>query len=70
MRIPASGMHAAQVLVAVHAHNIANAHTEDYGADLASDVVGVMIAKHAYTANARALATMAETERSLLDVLA
>ena len=63
-------MHRAQLLLDIHAHNIANVETEGYGSDLPSDVVGVIVAKHAYAANAKALAAMAESERSLLDVLA
>ena len=58
--------------LAVHAHNIANVSTEApaLSPDLVADVVGVVVAKHTYAANARLLATMAETERSLLDVRA
>ena len=58
--------------LAAHAHNIANVSTEEpvIRGDLVEDIVGVAIAKHTYAANARLLATLAETERSLLDVRA
>ena len=40
------------------------------GVDLATEMVGVITAKHTYDANARALRSQADTERTLLDVLA
>jgi flagellar hook protein FlgE len=70
VRIPTSGMQAALGLLDAHAHNIANASTEDADTDLAGDVVGVLIAAHTYSANAKVFAVIAETERSLLDVRA
>ncbi len=82
LSIPAAGMQSAQSLLALHAHNIANVSTDGPaegntwagaaagGADLAEDVVGLILAKTVYTANAKVLTTMAETERSLLDVRA
>ena len=70
MHIPAAGVQRARLLLDIHAHNIANANTEGHGGDLAADVVGVIAASHAYAANARAFAITADTERSLLDVLA
>jgi flagellar hook protein FlgE len=71
LSIPATGMQTAQSLLAVHAHNIANVSTEGFaGPDLVEDVVGLVVAKTMYTANAKVLAVLAETERSLLDVRA
>ncbi|HEX8085163.1 MAG TPA: flagellar basal body protein [Solirubrobacteraceae bacterium] len=71
LSIPAAGMQQAQTLLATRAHNIANVSTEGYETeDLAEDVVGLIVAKTLYTANAKVLRTLAETERSLLDVRA
>ena len=70
MRIPAAGMQAAQTLMAAHAHNIANVNAEPLSSDLVEDVVGLVVASHAYSANAKVFAVMAETERALLDVRA
>jgi flagellar hook protein FlgE len=61
-------MQAAQHLMAVHAHNIANVNTEGLQTDPVDDVVGLVVASHTYSANAKVFAVMAETERSLLDV--
>ena len=78
MRISGAGMQAAQTVLDVAAHNIANtaAVGPDVGSvadaepDLVGDVVSLLVAKSMYGANARVLATLAETERDLLDVLA
>jgi len=72
LSIPATGMQTAQQLLALHAHNIANVSTEVRAepADLVDDVVGLVVAKHMYTANAKILQVLAETERALLDVRA
>jgi flagellar hook protein FlgE len=63
-------MQAAHLQMAAHAHNIANVSTEGHGTDLVEDVVGLVVASHMYSANAKVLAVMAETERALLDVRA
>ena len=64
-------MQAAQAQLAVHAHNIANVSTEGVeGPDLAEDIVGLVLAKTLYTANAKVLTLLAETEGTLLDVRA
>ena len=70
LSIPASGMQTATTLLAAHAHNIANVSTPGSTTDLVEDVVGLVVASHTYTANAKVLAVMAETERTLLDVRA
>lgn len=44
--------------------------TQSDGVDPATEIVGVVVAKAMYDVNARVLRTQAETERSLLDVLA
>lgn len=44
--------------------------TRGQGVDLATEIVGTLVAEAMYGANARVLRTQAETERSLLDVLA
>jgi len=44
--------------------------TAGEGVDLATEIVGTIVAKTVYDANARVLRTQAETERHLLDVLA
>ncbi len=62
-------MQAARTLLDVHAHNIANVST-DPPRDLVSDVVGVLVARTMYSANAKVFAIMAETERTLIDVRA
>lgn len=44
--------------------------TTEAAPDLVGDVVGLVTAKAMYGANAKVLATLAETERALLDVRA
>lgn len=44
--------------------------TRGEGLDLATEIVGTLVAKAMYDVNARVVRTQAETERSLLDVLA
>ena len=67
-------MQAARALLDHHAHNIANVSTEraatESPPDLVSDVVGLIVARTMYSANAKAFVLMAETERTLLDVRA
>ena len=63
-------MQAAQFEMGVRAHNIANVSTDASTTDLVGDMVGLMVAGHAYTANAKAFVVMAGTERTLLDVRA
>jgi len=70
MQIAAAGMQMARLKLDTHAHNIARVSAEPSDVDLATEIVGVITARHAYGANARMLAEQAETERSLLDVLA
>jgi hypothetical protein len=72
VQISASGMSAARTLLDTHAHTIANVSAEDVVAapDIAGAVAGLVLAEAMYGANARMLASLVETQRTLLDVRA
>ena len=74
MQVSASGLQTARMALDAHAHAIANLAAEGPGGqplvDLPTEVVGLITSELMYGANARMLRTQAETQRTLLDVLA
>jgi flagellar basal body rod protein FlgC len=70
MQISLSGLNSARAALDLHAHNIANVSSENVDVDLAEETVGVITSKAAFEANLQMLRTQAETDRSLIDILA
>ena len=67
----AVGMDLARTKMDGHAHAIANVSSEDVvSVDLPLELVGTIIASHAYDVNARVFGYAADTQRSLFDALA
>jgi flagellar basal body rod protein FlgC len=65
---PLSGMRAADLLLTATTDRVARA--PDPGVDLAEEMTNLVVARTAYTANARVLRVGLENERTLLDVFA